>query len=93
MGYKVYIEPYPKQVTYDSLSYYVGDTTEVYLHEIEDFISFVDGSYNLGVTAIDNVGNESDISVLDNVVLDFIIPDPPGELLLMSSSNDIRWHP
>ena len=37
-----------------------------------------DGVYNLGIVAMDDVGNESDFSLMDAVPLDFVPPEPPG---------------
>jgi hypothetical protein len=41
-----------------------------------------DGVYNLGVTAVDDAGNESSMSVMVSVPLDFVAPDAPGPLTL-----------
>ncbi|OEU68382.1 MAG: hypothetical protein BBJ57_02130 [Desulfobacterales bacterium PC51MH44] len=43
-------------------------------------IVFEDGRYNLGVAAIDDAGNESEMSTLLDVPLDFVPPNPPGQI-------------
>jgi len=44
-----------------------------------DFEGSIDGHYNLGITAVDDAGNESALLVtgLEDVALDFVAPDPP----------------
>jgi len=44
----------------------------------------LDSIYNIGVVSVDDAGNESSFSLLDNVPLDFTAPDPPGPLSLES---------
>ena len=39
-----------------------------------------DGVYDIGVTALDEVSNESDMAVLANANLDCIAPDAPTDL-------------
>ena len=71
VGYKLYIETSPTEVTYESPSYNLKKKTRVKLYSI---LGVIDGVFNLGVVAIDDVGNESDFSLLYNVHLDFISP-------------------
>ena len=86
--YKMYIEPDGSEVTYDSPSYDIGKNEvdgfiETDLSNVEG-ISTLDGVYNIGVTAVDDAGNESSMSKLDSVSLDFLAPDPPGALSFVS---------
>jgi len=84
IGYKLYIELSPNQVTYNSQAFDLGNNVidgyvETDLADIEGMTT-LDGVYNIGVTAIDDAGNESCMTMLDNVPLDFLAPDPPGPL-------------
>jgi hypothetical protein len=81
VGYKLYIEQAPGPVTYDSRSFDLGNKTEVYLSTLEG-MDQVDGTYNIGVTAVDDASNESDMVVLENVALDFFAPAPVGAITL-----------
>lgn len=45
-----------------------------------DAVQTLDGTYNLGLTAIDDAGNESGMSVLNGIGLDFVAPAPPTDL-------------
>jgi hypothetical protein len=45
-----------------------------------DAMQTLDGTYNLGLTAIDDAGNESGMSVLSGIGLDFVAPAPPTDL-------------
>lgn len=71
VGYKLYIETSPTEVTYDSPSYYLRHKTSVKLYKI---LGRIDGVFNIGVVAVDRVGNESDFSLMDDVHLDFVPP-------------------
>lgn len=84
VGYKLYIEEAPKAVTYTSSSWALGSKTSVDLSTLEGMTT-KDGKYNLGVTAIDDAGNESSMSLISDVPLDFLAPDPPGQLSITRS--------
>jgi len=79
VGYKIYIEAVPKPVDFDSPSFDIGNNTSIDLSVLPGMTT-TDGTYNIGVTAIDDAQNESSMSVLENVPLDFAAPDAPGEL-------------
>lgn len=88
INYKLYVEADPDPVTYDSPSWNLGNDPvdgyiETDLSEV-DGVSTMDGIYNIGVTSVDDAGNESSMSQLDSVPLDFVAPDPPGPLSLIS---------
>ena len=83
VGYKLYIETAPTEVTHDSPSYDLGNnTTDILLNTI---LGNIDGVFNIGVVATDDVGNESDFSLLSDIPLDFVPPGPPGILTITSS--------
>lgn len=82
IGYKLYLEIAPTEVTHDSPNYDLGNTTSVLLNTL---LGTIDGVYNIGVVAVDDVGNESDFSLMNEVPLDFVPPVPPGNLTITSS--------
>jgi len=43
------------------------------------------GVFNLGVSAVDSVGNESNMSLSIDVPLDFMAPNPPGAIVITRS--------
>ena len=90
VGYKLYVEPDPTIVTHSSPSCMLDNATP----DGEGYVSnefcnldlghMYDGIYNLGISAVDDVGNESSLSTLDGVALDFVAPDPPGPIVIVS---------
>jgi len=74
VGYKLYIETSPTEITYNSPSYDLGNKTSVRLNKI---LKRTEGVFNLGVVAVDSASNESDFSLIYNVHLDFIPPIMP----------------
>lgn len=82
VGYKLYIQPVPDPVTYESISVDLGNSTSIVLNEVAGMPT-TDGIYNLGVTAVDDAANESSMSLLNEVPLDFTAPDAPGALGLI----------
>lgn len=81
VSYKLYIEESPTEVTHDSQNYDLGNNTSILLNTI---LGDVDGIFNIGVVAVDDVGNESDFSLLSDIPLDFVPPQPPGALTITS---------
>ena len=84
---KLYVEPYadPSNLTYDSPSYSVGNTPETdgYIYvDLMDYVN-VEGNYDIGIAAVDDVGNEADMQKLLNVPLDLKAPNPVGSLELL----------
>jgi len=82
--YKLYMELEGVGLTYDSQSYDIGNNivdgmVVVDLATVPGMTS-LDGVYDIGVTAVDDAGNESSMSTKDSVPLDFTPPDPPGQL-------------
>lgn len=82
VGYKLYLEIAPAEVTHASPGYDLGNNTSVLLNTL---LGTIDGVYNIGVAAVDDVGNESDFSLMNDVPLDFVPPAPPGSLTITSS--------
>jgi len=81
VGYKLYVQEAPDPVTYDSEDFLLGDVTSVDLATLPGMTT-KDGIYNLGITAVDDAGNESSMSKMDDVPLDFVQPDPPGQITI-----------
>jgi len=77
VGYKLYLAEVPADVDFSSESWDLGANTDVDLSTL-DGMTTKDGTYNLGITAVDDAGNESSMSVITDVALDFEAPDPPG---------------
>ena len=76
VGYKVYMEPIPAAVTHSSPGFDLPGTSDVNLAEV--LPGDTDGTFNLGLVAIDDVGNESDFSLINAVPLEFVPPVSPG---------------
>jgi hypothetical protein len=89
VGYRLYYEVAPTAVAYDSPFIALAATTEegtttvaVKLNEVSEFATF-DNVYNIGVSSVDDAGNESDMSLLNDVPLDLAAPAAPGPLQLI----------
>ncbi len=81
VGYKLYVQEAPDLVDYNSEAHDLGNETSVDLGTLSGMTT-KDGTYNLGITAIDDAGNESSMSKIDDVPLDFVQPDPPGQITI-----------
>jgi len=81
---KLYLEEVPNEVTYESQSWDVGNNDVDGIVSIDlstlSGIENIDGIFNVGVAAIDDVGNESSMQTLSNVPLDFIPPEMVGTI-------------
>lgn len=85
VGYKLYWEEGGK-VTYDSSSAILGNVTEVVLpDEVEDFRP-ENGPIEFGITAVDELGNESDL-VTVSAPYQFIVPQAPDGIWLEGSES------
>ena len=87
VGYRLYLEEAPNEVTYDSEFIDLGNPVDPSGLVVVDLTQFSelttkDGVYNIGITAIDDAGNESSMSKASDVPLDFVAPDPPGALVI-----------
>lgn len=83
-GYKLYMQESPAPVTYKSESWDLGDKTSIDISTLNGMTT-KDGTYNIGVVAVDKAGNESSMSKKEGVVIDFEAPDPPGLLSIARS--------
>lgn len=79
VAYRLYIAPAGADLSYASPSFDLGTQNEIDLATIAGMTT-TDGVYDIGVTAIDDAGNESSMSKLSAVPLDFSAPDAPGDL-------------
>ena len=75
IGYKLYWAE-EGEVNYDSPSAVIGNVTEVVLPEQVPSFPVVKGSVELGITAVNEVGNESDMMIVA-APFQFSIPDAP----------------
>lgn len=83
-GYRVYVTEGAVAMSYSADFVNVGNVTQVDLGELADqgfnILENAEGVYNLGVSAFDQVGNESAIAVKAGVFLDFVPPAAPTGL-------------
>ena len=75
IGYKLYWAE-QGEVNYDSPCAMIGNVTEVVLPEQVPSFPIVKGSIELGITAINEVGNESDMMIFA-APFQFSVPDAP----------------
>ena len=80
VGYKLYWSE-DGGVSYNSNSVKVGNVTEVVLPEDVKALADVDGPVEIGIAAIDEVGNESDLITL-KMPFQFKVPQAPTDLRL-----------
>ncbi|UCF83245.1 MAG: PilZ domain-containing protein [Desulfobacteraceae bacterium] len=80
VGYKLYWAA-GKEVTYDSDFAEVGNVTEVILPDDVSSFPLDPGDIELGVVAVDHMGNESDMTKL-TAPFDFSAPDAPTGLTM-----------
>jgi len=83
---KLYLEVSPDVVIESSPSFDIGNNinsdglVEVNLAIISGMTT-LDGVYNVGVSAVDDRGNESSMVTANDVALDFLAPNPVGSLV------------
>jgi len=75
IGYKLYWAE-EGEVNYDSPCAMIGNVTEVVLPEQVPSFPMVRGSIELGITAVNEVGNESDMMIFA-APFQFSVPDAP----------------
>jgi len=85
-GYNFYLEESPNPIDVISSQKWdlgnppVGDDGKIkYDISTLDGITTRDGIYNIGLSAYDEVGNESSLMLINDVALDFIAPNPPSD--------------
>ena len=84
VGYNMYMCEAPATVDYTCEKFDLGNSNNIDLSTLPG-ITTKDGIYNLGITAVDNAGNESSMNTILNVALDFVAPDPPGAITIIRS--------
>jgi len=84
-GYNLYYQQVtPEKQTADYLSpfVFVGNVTEVVITDVITGSSSWEGEYSLGITAVDNVGNESGMAVATSF-FDFVAPPTPTGFVII----------
>jgi len=88
VDYKMYVEEEPTEVTYNSPNVSLGnDPVDGNIEkDLADFASMFpnDANYNLGFTAVDDIGNESDM-VETTSPFDLMAPMAPGVPIIAAS--------
>lgn len=82
VGYRLYVAAEGEELTYDSEVLDLGMETTVNLGAVPALAS-KDGIFTIGITAVDDGGNESDMTTMGGVPLDFQAPNPPGAVSLL----------
>lgn len=80
IGYKLYWTE-QGDLGYDSHSVFIGNVTQVILPDQVPSFPIRDGSITLGLTAVNEIGNESDLITL-TAPFQFSVPLPPSGLSL-----------
>jgi hypothetical protein len=82
VSHKVYVDTGATLPTYDSQNVIVPmPATSLELPYGFAGMPLVDGTYNFGISAVDDFGNESDITHI-SADLDFLAPSPPTGLYI-----------
>ena len=79
VGYKVYYTPDTEVLDYGSPSVTLGDVDLVVIPDEVPEFPLIDGTYKIGLSSMDDVGNESDI-IEKTVPFDLVAPDAPTNL-------------
>ena len=83
---RLYYEEVPTEVTYDSQWVDVGNVADVdgYVNvSLGAHLGALDGIYNIGIAAVDDVGNEATMSKANDLPLDFVAPNPVGAIEIL----------
>ncbi|MCK4526463.1 hypothetical protein KAW18_03760 [candidate division WOR-3 bacterium] len=81
VGYNIYYVPDTEQLNYGSPHVSVGDVNSIIIPDDVPEFPMIDGVYKIGLTAVDDVGNESDI-IETAVPFDLVAPDAPADLVV-----------
>jgi len=82
-GYKLYWKVGEGEVVdYLSDNQDVGNSISVTIPDDVPGFPMIESLIQLGVTAYDNVGNESDMTVMNDVPFDFTAPDAPTNMVV-----------
>jgi hypothetical protein len=89
-GYKLYwaVEG---GVNYDCDCAELGRRTEVILPDDIPSFPLVDGEIELGITAVNEIGNESDMTTF-SAPFEFSVPNPPGDLVVETVQDYYVYH-
>lgn len=79
VGYKIYYVPEGEELNYGSPSVTVGNVDNVIIPDQVPEFPLIDNNYTIGLSALDDVGNESDI-ISKTVPFDLVAPDAPSEM-------------
>lgn len=79
VGYKIYYVPEGEELNYGSPSVTVGDVNSVLIPSQTPNFPLIDDNYIIGLSALDDSGNESDI-ISKTVPFDLVAPDAPSDL-------------
>jgi len=85
VGYKIYwsLEAVGEPSYSDSNILVSAPKTNLVLpDETPSFPIETEANYLFGISAIDDVGNESDMAITNPVVIDFLAPNPPTDLVV-----------
>jgi len=80
-----YVES-PAAVDYESPMVDIGNTAdgEGFINvDLGRHLSGLDGIYNIGIAAVDDVGNEADMSKANDLPLDFQAPETVGAIIVL----------
>lgn len=77
-GYRLYWDV-DGDVHYDSEHVDVGSRTEIVLPDDIPSLPVTNGDMQIGITAVTDRGNESDMVKMSSP-FDFVVPDPPSEI-------------
>jgi hypothetical protein len=80
VGYKLYWSE-DGEVDYNSKSAMLGNVNEIVLPDDVDSFKPGGGPIELGITAVDEIGNESDMATI-KAAYQFNVPDAPADLSL-----------
>lgn len=81
VGYKFYYVPEGENLNYGSPSVTLGNIDNVIIpSQVPDF-PLVDGNVTIGLSSLDDVGNESDL-VSKTVPFDLVAPEAPTALVV-----------
>lgn len=81
VDYKIYYVPEGETLDYGSPGVLVGDVDQVVIPDDVPEFPLLDGIYQIGLTAVDDVGNESDF-IVQTVPFDLVAPDAPTDLVV-----------
>ena len=71
-------------LSYDSENITLASTKNSLIlpDEVPTFPSEVEANFIFGISAVDDVGNESDIALSPIVAIDFLAPNPPSSVVV-----------